>query len=154
MLNGQQKLEEFLQAVEDWKSSKYLVEVEPPEDVEKALNTDVETIKSWSAETSNIYAFKLYAYAEYIETVKAKEKNTLEWAESSIWFIIGSTMNQYGGQYSKWQEKYYSAIRENPLAAEILKIKNHAEARVRTLEGKNNRIIKMAEILTNMARRK
>ena len=154
LLNGQQKLEEFLQAVEDWKSSKYLVEVEPPEDVEKALNTDVETIKSWSAETSNIYAFKLYAYAEYIETVKAKEKNTLEWAESSIWFIIGSTMNQYGGQYSKWQEKYYSAIRENPLAAEILKIKNHAEARVRTLEGKNNRIIKMAEILTNMARRK
>lgn len=154
MLNGQQKLEEFLQAVEDWKSSKYLVEVEPPEDAEKALNADFEVIKSWSAETCNMYAFKLYAYAEYIETAKAKEKNILEWAESSVWFIIGSTMNQYGGQYSKWQEKYYSAIKENPLASEILKIKNHAEARVRTLEGKNNRIIKMAEILTNMARRK
>ena len=154
MLNGQQKLEEFLQAVEDWKSSKYLVEVEPPEDAEKALNADFEVIKSWSAETCNMYAFKLYAYAEYIETAKAKEKNILEWAESSVWFIIGSTMNQYGGQYSKWQEKYYSAIKENPLASEILKIKNHAEARVRTLEGKNNIIIKMAEILTNMARRK
>ena len=153
-MNGQQKLEEFLQAVEDWKSSKYLVEVEPPEDAEKALNADFEVIKSWSAETCNMYAFKLYAYAESIETAKAKEKNTLEWAESSVWFIIGSTMNQYGGQYSKWQEKYYSAIKENPLASEILKIKNHAEARVRTLEGKNNRIIKMAEILTNMARRK
>tara|TARA_A100001515_G_scaffold129363_1_gene116028 strand:+ start:308 stop:769 length:462 start_codon:yes stop_codon:yes gene_type:complete len=153
-LNGQQKLEEFLQAVEDWKSSKYLVEVEPPEDAEKALNADFEVIKSWSAETCNMYAFKLYAYAEYIETAKAKEKNILEWAESSVWFIIGSTMNQYGGQYSKWQEKYYSAIKENPLASEILKIKNHAEARVRTLEGKNNIIIKMAEILTNMARRK
>ena len=154
LLNGQQKLEEFLQAVEDWKSSKYLVEVEPPEDVEKALNADFEAIKSWSGEACNMYAFKLYAYAEYIETAKAKEKNTLEWAESSIWFIIGSIMNQYGGQYSKWQEKYYSAIKENPLASDILKIKNHAEARVRTLEGKNNRIIKMAEILTNMARRK
>ncbi len=154
LLNGQQKLEEFLQAVEDWKSSKYLVEVEPPEDAEKALNADFEVIKSWSAETCNMYAFKLYAYAEYIETAKAKEKNILEWAESSVWFIIGSTMNQYGGQYSKWQEKYYSAIKENPLASEILKIKNHAEARVRTLEGKNNIIIKMAEILTNMARRK
>ena len=40
LLNGQQKLEEFLQAVEDWKSSKYLVEVEPPDDAEKALNAD------------------------------------------------------------------------------------------------------------------
>lgn len=153
-MNGEKRLNEFLQAIEDWKSSKYLVEVEPPEDAEKALNADFEAIKSWSAETCNMYAFKLYAYAEYIETERVKEKNTLEWAESSIWFIIGSTMNQYGGQYSKWQEKYYSAIKENPLASEILKIKNHAEARVRTLEGKNSRVIKMAEILVNMARRK
>ena len=154
LLNGQQKLEEFLQAVEDWKSSKYLAEVEAPEEASIALNADSDTIKSWTAETCNMYAFKLYAYAEYVETQKVREKNTLEWAESSIWFIIGSIMNQYGGQYSKWQEKYYSAIKENPLAADILKIKNHAEARVRTLEGKNSRIIKMAEILTNMARRK
>ena len=153
-MSGETRFNEFLQAVQDWKSSKYLVEVKPPEEASIALNADFETIKSWNAETCNMYAFKLYAYAEYVETVKAKEKNTLEWAESSIWFIIGNTMNQYGGQYSKWQEKYYSAIRENPLASEILKIKNHAEARVRTLEGKNNRIIKMAEILTNMARRK
>ncbi len=154
MLNGQQKLEEFLQAVEDWKSSKYLAEVEAPEEASIALNAGSDTIKSWTAETCNMYAFKLYAYAEYVETERVKEKNTLEWAESSIWFIIGSTMNQYGGQYSKWQEKYFSAVKENPLAAEILKIKNHAEARVRTLEGKNSRVIKMAEILTNMARRK
>ena len=43
---------------------------------------------------------------------------------------------------------------KNPLATEILKIKNHAEARVRTLEGKHDRIMKMAEILTSLARRK
>jgi len=153
-MSGETRLNEFLQAIEDWKSSKYLVEVEPPKDVEEALNAGFETIKSWSAEVCNTYAFKLYAYAEYIETELGKEKNTLEWADSSIWFIIGSAMNQYGGQYSKWQEKYFSAVKENPLSTEILKIKNHAEARVRTLEGKNNRIIKMAEILTNMARRK
>ena len=154
LLNGQQKLEEFLQAVEDWKSSKYLVEVAPPEEASIAINSDFNTMKSWSAETCNTYAFKLYSYAEYVESQLVKEKNTLEWAESSIWFIIGSVMNQYGGQYSKRQEKYYSAIKENPLASEILKIKNHAEARVRTLEGKNSRVIKMAEILANMARRK
>lgn len=153
-MSGEERLNEFLRAIEDWKSCKYLAKVDPPEEVSVALNADFDTIKSWCAEVCNIYAFKLYAYSEYIETEKAKEKNTLEWAESSIWFIIGSTMNQYGGQYSKWQEKYYSAVKENPLASEILRIKNHAEARVRTLDGKNNRIIKMAEILTNMARRK
>ena len=51
-------------------------------------------------------------------------------------------MQNYGTQYTKWQEKYYSAIKENPLASEILKVKNHAEARVKMLDGKANRIQK------------
>jgi hypothetical protein len=154
LTNGEQKLEEFLQAIEDWAKSKYLAPVKAPEDIEGILNADTEDMKSWSSDICNINAFKLYAYAEYIETQKIKEKNILEWSESSIWFIISGVMSQYCNQYAKWQEKYYGAVRENPLASEILKIKNHAEARVRTLDGKHNRIMKMAEILTNLARRK
>ncbi len=153
-MNGEQKLAEFLQALNDWTKSKYLVEVQPPQEVEEILNASSGEIKSWNGETCNIAAFKLYAYAEYIETQKVKEQNILEWSESSIWFIISGVLSQYGNQYTKWQEKYYGACRENPLASEILKIKNHAEARVRTLEGKHNRIMKMSEILTSLARRK
>ena len=75
-MSGETRLNEFLQAIDDWKSSKYLAEVEPPEEASTALNADFNTIKSWSAETCNMYAFKLYAYSEYIETEKVKEKNT------------------------------------------------------------------------------
>lgn len=153
-MSGEERLNEFLQSIEEWTSSKYLAEVDPPEEVVRVLNADYHDMKSLTSEECNIYAFKLYAYAEYVETQLAKEKNTLEWADSSIWFIIGSTMNQYGDGWTKWQQKYFAAVKENPLASEILKVKNHAEARVRTLEGKNGRIVKMAEILTNMARRK
>ena len=63
-------------------------------------------------------------------------------------------MESYGGEFTKWQIKYYAAIAENPLASEILKVKNHASARVGTLEGKSKRITKMADTLTNLARRK
>ena len=63
-------------------------------------------------------------------------------------------MENYGGDYTKWQIKYYAAIAENPLASEILKVKNHASARVGALEGKSKRISKMAETLTNLARKK
>lgn len=154
MTSGQEKLEKFLQAVDDWTKSKYLVEVKSPEDIELILNASSEDIKSWNHETCSIAAFKLYAYAEYVETQKVKEKNILEWSDASIWFIISGVLDQYGGQYAKWQQKYYDACRENPTAGEILKVKGHAEARVRTLEGKHSRIIKMAEILTNIARRK
>jgi hypothetical protein len=153
-MSGEERLNEFLQSVEDWKSSKYLVDVNPPKEVAQILNADYDDMKSLTSEECNIYSFKLYTYAEYIETQLVKEKNTLEWADSSIWYIIGGVMNQYGDGWTKWQQKYYGAIRENPLASEILKVKNHAEARVRTLEGKNSRITKMAEILTSMARRK
>ena len=49
---------------------------------------------------------------------------------------------------------YDVSVEENPLAKQILVIKNHAEARVRLLEGKSDRIIRMAETLNNLARRK
>jgi hypothetical protein len=153
-MSGEEKLAEFLQAVDDWTKSKYLVEVKRPEEIDQILNASSEEIKSWNHDACNVAAFKLYAYAEYIETQKVKEKNILEWSESSIWFIISGVMDQYGGQYAKWQQKYFDACRENPTASQILKIKNHAEARVRTLEGKHSRIIKMAEILSNLARRR
>lgn len=156
-MTGEEKLAEFLQAIEDWKSSKHLKEVRPPKD-ESKLNTILNGCSDWLKMLNDkecmMYAYELYVYAEYIETVKAKEKTVLEWADASIWFIIGGVINQYGSQYSKWQEKYYAAVKENPLASEILKIKNHAEARVRMLDGKHDRLMKMADTLNNLARRK
>ena len=75
-MSGEQKLTKFIQAVEDWTKSKYLAPVNPPEDIELVLNASTDDIKSWNSETCNINAFKLYAYAEYIETENTKEKNT------------------------------------------------------------------------------
>ena len=74
--------------------------------------------------------------------------------ESSIWYIIADRMSQYGDKYTKWQEKYYSAVKENPLASEVFKIKNHAEARVKTLDGTVDRVQRMAEILNNLSKRR
>jgi hypothetical protein len=153
-MSGEERLNEFINAVEDWKSSKSIATVKENEEIEIILNLKTEDIKSLSSEVQASYAYELYAYSEYIETQKAKESIILEWADSSIWYIISTVMNNYGSQYTKWQEKYYSAIRENPLACEILKVKNHAEARVKILSGKADRVQSMANILTNLSRRR
>ena len=156
-MTGEEKLQEFKQAIHDWKSSKYLVGVKAPKEdarIHTIINMKADTMRTLTAEECMMYAYELYAYAEYVETVKVKQKNILEWADSSIWYIVGGILDQYGGQYSKWQEKYFAAVRENPLANEILAIKIHAEARVRELEGSSNRLLKMAETLNNLARRK
>ncbi len=148
------QLEKFVKNIEEWISSKYLAEVDPPKEIEMVINADFEEMQSWSQETCYINAFRLFAYSEYLAGIKAKEKIVLDWADGAIWFIIGSTLDQYGDGFTKWEKKYYSAIKENPLATKILKVKNHAHARVSSVDGKQERMIKMADTLNNMARRK
>lgn len=148
------ELEKFVQTIEDWANSKFIAKVEPPKEIESVINAPFEEIQTWSQDTCYINAFRLYAYSEYLAGVKSKEKTVLDWAEGSIWFIISSKLDQYGDGYTKWEKKYYSAIKENPLATQILKVKNHASARVQSIDGKQERAIKMAEVLNNMARRK
>ena len=153
-MTGEEKLNEFLEAIEAWVSSKHFASVKEPKEVARILNMKKDDLQMLTGEECLCYAYELHAYSEYIETVRAKENAILEWAESSIWYIISTVMQNYGTQYTKWQEKYYSAIKENPLASDILKVKNHAEARVKFLSGKADRAQRMADILTNLSRRR
>jgi hypothetical protein len=151
-MSGQERLNEFLQAIDEWISCKNLPNIEPVKDIEDILNMGSADLNALSSRECLGYAYELYAYAEYLESIKAKEKIVLEWADSSIWYIISQSLDDYGGSYTKWEQKYYSAVKENPLASEILKIKKHAESRVSMMDGKSNRVQKMADTLSNLSR--
>ena len=163
-MSGEEKLNEFLEAIDNWIACKNIIPPQGPTkklkseehggNVSRILNFTADTLQTLTAEECLSYAYELHTYGEYLESVKAKENIVLEWADSSLWYIISTVMNQYGGQYTKWQEKYYSAIRENPLAGDILKIKNHAEARVNLLSGKADRIQSMAQLLNSLSKRR
>jgi hypothetical protein len=163
-MSGEEKLNEFLQAVDDWIACKNIIPVHGPTkkpnsdecsgNVSRILNFTADTLNILTADECLAYAYELHAYGEYLESVKAKENIVLEWADSSIWYIISTTLQQYGNKYTKWQEKYYSAVKENPLASEILKIKGHAEARVGVLQDTAHRIQRMAEILNSLSKRR
>lgn len=153
-MTGEEKLVEFVEAIDSWVNSKYIHSSEPRKEVPEALNFRRQDLSSLSNSDCAFYAYELYAYAEYIEMLRTKENAILEWADSSIWYIISTVMQNYGTQYTKWQEKYYSAIKENPLASQILKVKNHADARVKMLSGKADRIQSMAQILNNLSKRR
>jgi hypothetical protein len=153
-MSGEQKLNKFLEAMDSWLACKSLPLVDDNPQIKMILNMNSEEIRGLSSEECASYAYELYAYSEYVEGVRTKEKIVLDWADASIWYIISPVIQNYGGKFAKWQEKYYSAIQENPTASDILRIKNHAEARVTTLDGKAERIQKMADILTNLSRRR
>lgn len=151
-MTGEEKLNEFLSSIDNWIASKNIIDIKPKDsNVEMILTLSTNELQKLNQETCLQYAYELYSYSEYIETIKNKENAVLEWADSSIWFIICKSINQYGDKYTKWQEKYHAAIKENPLAIDILKIKNHASARVSMLSNKAETIRKMAELLNSMS---
>lgn len=151
-MTGEEKLNEFLLSIDNWIKSKNIIDIKPKDsNIEMILTLSAQDLQKLNQETCLQYAYELYSYSEYIETIKNKENAILEWADSSIWFIICKLVNQYGDKYTKWQEKYHAAIRENPLAIDILKIKNHASARVSMLTNKAETIKKMAELLNSMS---
>lgn len=151
-MTGEEKLNEFLLSIDNWIASKNIIDIKPKDsNVEMILTLSTDELQKLNQETCLQYAYELYSYSEYIETIKNKENAVLEWADSSIWFIICKSINQYGDKYTKWQEKYHAAIKENPLAIDILKIKNHASARVSMLSNKAETIRKMAELLNSMS---
>lgn len=153
-MNGEKKLNEFLSSIDEWVNCHGIAKIENNENIEHILNLKFDQIKALTEEECLAYSYELYAHSEYIERVKEKERSVLEWAESSIWYIICSTVNQYGDKYTKWQEKYFLAVKENPLASEILKIKNYAQARLGSISTYSDNLKKMADLLNNIARRK
>lgn len=154
-MDGQNSyLKQFLDSIEKWENALNIPEIKHNEDIERILNLDQAQLKLMKGQDCLMYSYQLIAYSDYVQSRISKEKSVLDWAESSIWYIIGGKVDQYGDKYTKWQIKYYSAVQENPLATEILKIKNNAQARYEILEGKQKRAEGMANILKELARRK
>jgi hypothetical protein len=153
-MNGEKRLNEFLSSIDEWIDCHNIAKIEKNENIEHILNLKYDDITALTEEQCFGYSYELYAHSEYIERIKEREKSILEWADSSIWYIICSAVNQYGDKYTKWQEKYFLAVKENPLASDILKVKNHAQARINSISNYSDNLKKMAELLNNIAKRK
>ena len=153
-MSGEEKYNIFLSSIDDWISSNGIVDIGYNTDIEKVLNFTQEQIKKLTGSECLEYAYELYAYAEYLDSILSKQQIALDWAEDSIWYIISDKIDQYGDKYTKWQEKYFRAVKENPLAIQIMKVKNTASARIKILENKINTIKKMSDTLSCLSKRK
>ena len=101
-MSGEEKLNKFLEAMDSWLACKSLPSVDDNPQVKMILNMKSEEIQGLSREECACYAYELYAYSEYIEGVKVKEKIILDWAEASIWYIISTVIQNYGDKFAKW----------------------------------------------------
>ena len=153
-LTNEQKVNEFLQKVDDWIEDRNIDLAEKNEEVAEIMSMKSDDIRSLSQEKALSFSFVLFSHAEYLQTLHNKEKTVVEFCSDSIWFIVADKMDNYGGQYAKWEMRYYSAIKENPLAAELNRLKLTAEARINRLSGKSDSVKKMASVLQEIARKR
>lgn len=153
-MNGEEKFNNFIDNINNWIKSHGVIDIEPNDNVAQTLNLKQHDIQRLSSNQCMELAYELYAYAEYLDSILRKQKVAFDWAEDSIWYIIADKMNNYGDKYAKWQQKYFSAIKENPLAADIIKVRNTASARIKMIESRVESVRKMSDILYNLSKRK
>ena len=153
-MNNEQKAVEFLQKIDDWIEDRNVDLVRKNDDVERILNMRSDTISSLTPAEILSYSFILFSHAEYLQSLYNKEKSVVNFCGDSIWFIIGNKMDNYGGQYAKWEVRYFSAIKENPLASELNRLKLIAEARANRLKDKSEIVRRMGTVFQDLGKRR
>ena len=156
-INGEindEVINSFLKRIDDWIKGVNIIE--PAfDDIEiyNILNMTHEQMKNCNQNELARFSYQIYGYVDYLQRVYNKEKSVLDFAEESIWSIISKEYDNYGSDYKKWQVKYYSAVRENPLASRLNKLKNNCKTRVTNLEHRIEHVKKRADILLELSRR-
>ena len=151
-MSNEAKIKEFLTKIDDWVDDRNADLVKKHADIDYIINLPSGEVNNMQPRVAASYSFVLFAHAEYLQTLYNKEKSVLDFASSSIWSMVAPVMKNYGSQYSKWEERFYSAVRENPLASKLLKLKISSEARINRLTGKVDTVKKMASILQDIGR--
>mgnify|MGYP001158043428 CR=1 FL=1 len=153
-MTNEQKLTEFLKNVDDWIEDRHAELADINEEVEGIMQLTSEQVQDLDPQTALSHSFVLFAHAEYIQTLHNKERTVLDFCSNSIWFIVADKMDNYGGQYSKWEVRYHSAVKENPLASELYRLKLSAEARLNRLQSKSENVRRMASVLQDIGKRR
>lgn len=150
--NTPENIQDFLDKLDAWINLKDIQEVKKNGDAEKYLNLTYVQLRSLRQDEALAACYILYGYAHYVQRTLNKEKAVLDFAESSLYYIVADKINNYGDGYTKWEQKYYSAVKENPLARELMKLKTHCLSRVNLLSKTVDIIEKQSSVLEKLAR--
>ena len=149
-MTNEEKANECLQKVDDWIEDRNVDLTKANEEVDGIMALTVSELRSLDQQKALSFSFVLFSHAEYLQSLHNKEKTIVNFCTDSIWFIVADKMDNYGGQYAKWEVRYYSAIKENPMASELNRLKLSAEARVNRISGKIDSVKKIVLILLHL----
>lgn len=97
-------------------------------------------------------AYLLYGYATYIQDEINKNKVALNWCHDQTEKLIVKHHNEFN-QYTKHESKKYILAQHNSYASSLENMREVAEARLQSLEGKVFELKRKADILLEKGKR-
>lgn len=97
-------------------------------------------------------AYLLYGYATYIQDEISKNKVALNWCNDQMEKLIVKNSQEFG-QYTKHESKKHILAQNNSYAASLENMKEIAEARLQSLDGKVFELKRKADILLEKGKR-
>ena len=97
-------------------------------------------------------AYLLYGYATYIQDEINKNKVALNWCHDQMEKLIVRHQDEFG-QYTKHESKKHILSQTNSYAASLENMREVAEARLQSLDGKVYELKRKADILLEKGKR-
>ncbi len=154
-MNQDEEVQNFLDRIDSWINDNKLNIKRINHDLcEEILNLSYDELKDLNAEELLAKSYILSGYSDYINETYNKEKSINEYANLSINYIIAPFIDNYGDNFVKYEKKYNLAIKENPLASKLFKLKNESAIRIQMLENKALNMKRMSDIILELSKRK
>lgn len=152
-LTPSERLAKFEQAVDNYINSKSLNVIGFNLEAAEALNLNTEALSNLTSEECLHKSYVLHGYANYLQDEHNQNIVKLSFALDNIRRIVSVEIDQYG-KYTKHDIKQQQIINQNPFAEKLETIRKHAQARVDRLQEKIRDVRKMADVLTELSKRK
>ena len=151
--SSKDRLDDFLWSVDNYIKAEGVHTVNVNPEVELILNLTSVELDTLTSEECCEKAYCLYGYCNYVQSVFNKHRAKLSWCEQQLNKIVAEQAAQFD-KYMKWEQKYYSVIKNDDFAQKLLDSKLACESRVILLEDKIRYMRKMSDVLLELSKRK
>jgi hypothetical protein len=151
-LKASEKLAEHLESITDYIDMSNTKFSSFREEYLVVADLSSEQLKRFTQAESFDAAYLLYGYATYIQDEINKNKVALNWCHDQMEKLIVKHSQDFG-QYTKHESKKYILSQSNSYAASLENMREIAEARLQSLDGKVYELKRKADILLERGKR-
>jgi hypothetical protein len=151
-LKASEKLADYISSINDYINSSNTKFASFREEYLLVSDLSLDQLKKYNQQELFDAAYLIYGYATYIQDEINKNKVALNWCNDQMEKLIVKYSDEFG-QYTKHESKKHILSQSNSYAASLENMREVAEARLQSLDGKVYELKRKADILLEKGKR-